>query len=158
MKIKQLLIAIPMAFSCSVALSQTYIDQIATMEAQIELLNKQIALNEAIAKASESGATTLPKVISVIIDNEGASAEIYYSSGRVRTVSSGDSLTKGVSVTAVTQAGVAVKTLNGEVMLSFHNPLITQQKDPVANLPSPPKVNIPTFSTPASSVPVPTLP
>lgn len=130
----------------------TYSDQIAIMQAQIQLLEKQSELNLAIQKAAGSSSMALPKVLSIIQDSTGSQASIFYASGRVRVIQKGDVIIPGVVATEISSLGVSAKTRNGTTLLAFHNP--TQTGDASASdstqLPPPPKVKLSPLPPPSA--------
>jgi len=137
------------AFFLSGLANANYVDQIETINAQIQLVNKNAELQAALQK-SMGASVTLPKVLTLIADTKGAEATVLYSSGRTRTIKKGDVLAKRVKVTSISHAGVEVSTPAGKSYLSFNNPEVTDQStaNDAAIVPSAPSIKIPTIPVP----------
>lgn len=129
-----------------------YRDKISTIEAQIELVNKQADLQNALLKSGGASAS-LPKVLSLMGTSEDAQATLYYSTGRIRTVKVGDVLAPNVKITSISQAGVQARGKNGPMVLAFHNPAITGDaaNADAINIPSAPSVKAPSIPLPVSA-------
>lgn len=97
--------------------TSAHLDEIISLDAAIERINKQISLKEAVRKYS--GNDALPMVTNVIIDGEGPSARVVYSSGMIRTIRVGETVGEGMKVTAINENGVRVGSGKSATFLPF---------------------------------------
>lgn len=141
------------------AASASYVDDIAVINAQIQLVNKNAELQAALQK-SLGASITLPKVLTLISDLNGSEATVVYTSGRTRTIKSGDKLTADVRVRSISPAGVEVSTSKGPAYLAFNNPEMTDQSaSDLSVVPTAPNISMPSIPVPSSArVPAPPVP
>jgi hypothetical protein len=97
--------------------TSAHLDEIISLDAAIERINKQITLKEAVRKYS--GNDALPVVTNVIIDGDGPSARVVYSSGMIRTIRVGETVGEGMKVTAINENGVRVGSGKSATFLPF---------------------------------------
>lgn len=97
--------------------SNTLLDELVSIDASISKLNKQTELKDALRKSA--GIEALPQVVSIIIDREGPSARVAYSSGMVRTLRVGDFLQDGIKVLSIDAGTVYVGGKGGKSLLPF---------------------------------------
>jgi len=141
------------------AASASYVDDIAVINAQIQLVNKNAELQAALQK-SLGASITLPKVLTLISDLNGSEATVVYTSGRTRTIKSGDKLTADVRVRSISPAGVEVSTSKGPTYLAFNNPEMTDQSaSDLSVVPTAPNISMPSIPVPSGArVPAPPVP
>lgn len=141
------------------AASASYVDDIAIINAQIQLVNKNAELQAALQK-SQGASITLPKILTLISDMNGSEATVVYTSGRTRTIKSGDKLTSTVKVKSISAAGVEVTTSKGSTYLAFNNPEVTDQAlSDLSVMPTAPSISMPSIPVPSGSgVPAPPVP
>jgi type IV pilus biogenesis protein PilP len=145
------------ALSPCIAVAQSsYLDEMAKMDAQMAYLQKQADLKLALQRTSPSEA--LPKVISIVEDDKGLTAQLVYSSGLVRWVAKGDLLARGLSVSAITSNTVSIGGGRNRIDLQFVTPQVAGgaiSSHSSVGMPLPP---LPTFQmgVPALPAPAPT--
>lgn len=119
-----------------------YLDEMAKVDAQIAYVQKQTELRDALKKSS--GNEGLPKVLSIMVDERGGTAQVVYGSGIVRWLRKGDFLQDGIRVQAIDKSAVVAGGTGGKFRLSFFSPhangASSAASDPVS---APPRLNIP---------------
>lgn len=131
-----------------------YLDEMAKIDAQIAYLQKQNELREILKKSSNNEG--LPRILSILVDEKGALAQVVYGSGIVRWLKKGDVLAEGLRVLAVTKSSVLVGGTDSKFSLSFAAPQTTGSTGaPSASGPLPPlpQINIPMPLPPSVSPP-----
>jgi hypothetical protein len=137
--------------------SASYVDEIETINAQIQLVNKNAELQAALQK-SMGASISLPKILTMIADINGSEATVLYPSGRTRTIKKGDVIARKVKVLSISHTGVEVSTPGGRTYLAFNNPSVTDQASSPdsTTTPSAPSIKIPSIPVPRiQSVPAP---
>lgn len=119
-----------------------YLDEMAKVDAQIAYVQKQTELRDALRRSS--GNEGLPKVLSIMVDERGATAQVVYASGIVRWLRKGDFLQDGIRVQSIDKSSVVAGGSGGKFRLSYFTPHANgaagAASDPVA---APPRLNIP---------------
>lgn len=137
------------AFAQQHAAQPNYLDEMAKVEAQIAYVQKQAELREALRRSS--GSESLPRIISIMVDEKGATAQVVYPSGMVRWLRNGDFLQDGLRVQSITKSSVLAGGSAGQFRLSFFTPnanAATAASDPVS---APPRLNIPLPPLPSAA-------
>lgn len=134
-----------------------YLDEMAKIDAQIAYLQKQTELKEALKKASVSEG--LPRIVSILVDDKGGSAQVVYGSGIVRWLKVGDVLADGVKVLSISNSSVVVSGAdNHKFALSFAAPQTGAAANSGGAMPPLPNINIPMPLPPSASPPAATVP
>lgn len=129
-----------------------YLDEMAKIDAQIAYIQKQNELRNALQKSSTSEG--MPRILSITVDDRGATAQVIYTSGIVRWVKKGDVLLDGMSVQAIGKSSVLVGGRGGRYSLAFAAPqtgMGGEQQNASVGLPPVPRINIPMPLPPAPS-------
>lgn len=105
------------SMAASPALAISYWEEMDTIDAQIELINKRNELGNALKNGSST--LSLPSIVSIIEDNQGKTAKLIFDNGLVRWVSVGDELMGGLVVQSISTAGVKVRAKKSERWLPF---------------------------------------
>lgn len=138
--------------------TQTWLDEIAVIEAQTQLLQKREELKAQLERASSSTVAALPSVVAIVSLEGRSQAQLYYPSGRLSYVSAGELIAPDVRVSAITGTSVEVQVgaagARRTVPLSFV-PLSGRSTDPLAEearrqrsaisdaiLPEPPRISV----------------
>lgn len=95
------------------------LDDVIRMEAELDRINKQIAIKEASRKLT--GDDSLPEVVSIIMSNDGASATVRYKSQMLRTLKVGDAIGRSGKVVSIDPSGVMVKSAKSSMYLPFYD-------------------------------------
>lgn len=161
--IRMLLVILPASALAQPAATQpNYLDEMAKIDAQIAYVIKQNELNTLLRQSS--GHEGLPRIVSILVDRQGGSAQIVYGSGIVRWIKNGDMLGDGLKVLAITKSSVLVDGAGGKFALSFAAPQVqgTSGTPAAAYGPLPPRPNIhipmplpPAVSPPPGTAPAP---
>jgi hypothetical protein len=114
-----LLLCLPPSF----AMAQSWLDDMAALEAQIEMLERQRTRDELLESRAAERAGRLPQVLAVVGRPGHAQALIGYGNGRVGRHGVGDELIPGIRVVEVAPQGVRVTAPQGsaqrELWLAF---------------------------------------
>lgn len=158
-----LLVILPASVLAQPPVAQpNYLDEMAKIDAQIAYIVKQNELKTLLRQSSSNEG--LPRIVSILVDRQGASAQILYGSGIVRWIKNGDVLAEGLRVLAITKSSVLVGGSDGKFALSFAAPQAqtgtgtASAAAPVGPLPPLPHINIPMPLPPAVSPPPGTVP
>ncbi len=133
------------------AAQPNYLDEMAKIDAQIAYIQKQNELREVLKKSS--GNEGLPKVVSILVDEKGGSAQVIYESGIVRWLKSGDVLADGVKVLAINKSSVVVGAGERQFPLGFASPKAGAAGANSGLMPPLPNINIPMPLPPSASPP-----
>ena len=134
----------------------SYLDDMATLEAQIALVNKRAEL-QAVLKNGRS-TEVLPTILSIIVDRKGATAQLAYASGLKRWVTQGGFIADGLKVGKITEGSVMAVGRGVATPLSFYaeGESPTDQASPISL--QAPSISIPPLPynnrSPATEVPV----
>lgn len=116
--------------------TQTWLDEIAMIEAQTQLLQKREELKAQLERLSSSTVAALPSVVAIVSLNGRSQAQLYFPSGRLSYVSVGELVAPNVRVAAISGTSVEVRVeVSGSqrtVPLSFM-PLSGRTADPLAD-------------------------
>lgn len=171
-------LALAAAMACgsgTAAEPASWLDEIATIEAQTQLLKKREELRSQLEKASSGTLAALPSVISIIQLDGRAQSQLHFPSGRVSYASVGTMIAPDVRVTAINEHGVEVSITRGKSVRTVPLTFATLQsrypalygsggEDLSKNeayqnsvLADPPRINVPA-AAPASPLPAGMLP
>lgn len=100
-----------------VAQAKSYLDEMATLDAQIALLNKRAELRNAMQNQNTS--LELPSIASIIDDANGASAKLVYPNGIIRWVVASDDIGDGAKITSITRNRVVARVGKKTISLPF---------------------------------------
>ena len=151
-KFSWLLLAIlPASVLAQQSAQPNYLDEMAKIDAQIAYIQKQNELKEVLKKSS--GNEGLPKVVSILVDEKGGSAQVIYESGIVRWLKSGDALADGVKVLAINKSSVLVSAGDRRFPLGFASPKAGASGANSGLMPPLPNINIPMPLPPSASPP-----
>lgn len=101
----------------SVPAAANYLEDMDTLQAQIDLVNRRAQLQSALRGASE--AVSLPKISSIMRSGSQATAQLAFSNGLIRWVRVGDIVGDGVTVHAIARDQVLVRVNGRRVALNF---------------------------------------
>lgn len=97
----------------SIATAQSWLDEMATLDAQIDLLEKRNTLDSLLEQRAADRAAQLPLVISVAGTADKSKALLQFSNGRISRVQPGDQIMSGVKVLEIGIQGVRVSAPPG---------------------------------------------
>lgn len=146
-----LAILLPASVLGQQAAQPNYLDEMAKIDAQIAYLQKQSELKEVLKKSS--GNEGLPKVVSILVDDKGGSAQVIYESGIVRWLKNGDTLMDGLKVVSINKSSVTVGQGSSQFSLSFASPKAGTATANSGLMPPLPNINIPMPLPPSASPP-----
>lgn len=144
----------------------SWLDDMASMEAQIKILRKQEELRAERARAA-SNLSPLPKIVAIHEFGGRAKAKLLHEDGRLETVGENDYIGQGVRIAAITARGVMVvisrkgkkETMTELLFTPIATAGSTQQgkgpEIPAALLPPPPPVNFNVAAPTAPAQPTP---
>lgn len=113
-KFKQILILAAIAAVATASTSQTFSDKVDEIDAQIQLLDKQKQLQDALQRSAGGGMGDLPRIVSISGVDGALTSRVLYSTGRVATVAEGAQIASGVKVVAMTSNAVMVQIGTGK--------------------------------------------
>jgi type IV pilus biogenesis protein PilP len=115
------------------AIAETVADQLNVMGAQVQLLNKQQELYQALARSAGMDAASLPKVIAVYGMERKLQARLLMPSGVVSTFEEGDVVRGAMKVSAITAKTVLVSVANGKKVVTLPLDFIAGAQQVTAN-------------------------
>lgn len=118
-----------------------YLDEMAKLDAQIAYVQKKTELRDVLKKSSSNEG--LPRILSILVDGKGGSAQVVYNSGVVRWIKKGDFLQDGMQVLAITKSSVQAGGRGGKFSLAFYSAQPMTAADTSGPLPGVPRINIP---------------
>lgn len=93
---------------------ESWLDEIATLEAQTQLLQKRDELRSQLEKSSASTLASLPSIVSIMSMDGHNQSQLYFPDGRLSYVKVGDMLRAGVRVARIGPQGVDVMVGTGD--------------------------------------------
>lgn len=136
-----MLVAILPAGALAQSAQPNYLDEMAKIDAQIAYVHKQAELREALKKSY--GNEGLPKILSISIDDSGATAQVVYGTGLVRWLKKGDVLQDGIRVQSIDKSSVIAGGGRGKFRLAFFTPQPSAAGGAFEPVPAPPRLHIP---------------
>lgn len=125
-----------------------YLDEMATMDIQLNLLKKKKELQD-LMKQSGGASVRLPQIVFVAGPEDQMTADVIYDNGLRRKMKKGESVSKGVEIVEISPTSVVVeipvgKTARVKQELEFSvRPVNTRQVSPSATPALPPVPNLP---------------
>ena len=113
-KFKQILILAAIAAAATASTSQTFSDKVDEIDAQIQLLEKQKQLQDALQRSAGGSLGDLPRIVSISGVDGALTSRVLYSTGRVATIAEGAQIASGVKVVAMTSNAVMVQIGTGK--------------------------------------------
>ena len=113
-KFKQILILAAIAAVTTASTSQTFSDKVDEIDAQIQLLDKQKQLQDALQRSAGGSMGDLPRIVSISGVDGALTSRVLFSSGRVATIAEGNQISTGVKVVAMTSNAVMVQIGTGK--------------------------------------------
>ena len=98
----------------SVAVAENWIDEMARIDAQVQLLRKRMELRTELERASAGELSTLPKVVSVFEVDGKKQARLLYQDGRKSVLGEDDVVINGVRIAAINDRAVMVVAGQGK--------------------------------------------
>ncbi len=93
--------------------SASWLDEIATIEAQTQLLKKRDELRKELEKSTAGTIATLPMVVSIMALEGVPQAQLFYPSGRISHAKVGMLVAPLVRIAAISELGVEVDVTRG---------------------------------------------
>ncbi|WP_436220371.1 type IV pilus biogenesis protein PilP [Acidovorax sp. LjRoot118] len=101
--------AIALACCAGMSIAQTVVDRTAEMQAQIQLLDQQAMLNQALQRAADPLLSNLPRVLAISGMEGDLRARLILANGTVTSYREGDVVRGSMTVAAITPRTVMVK-------------------------------------------------
>jgi len=93
--------------------SPSWLDEIATIDAQTQLLKKRDELRRELEKSTAGSIAALPSVVSIMVLDSVPQAQLYYSSGRLSHAKVGTLIAPSVRIASISENGVEVEVTQG---------------------------------------------